>query len=104
MCTLAIVYCVCFYSINTNFYKISFLFFTLTKETSYLLLVKVFPKRSVDIGVVRKAKILPCRIVIKSGMLKVNFKMIGVWLDTENSRVVAKGEEERREIDWGVCD
>ena len=43
----------------------------------YLWLVKVLLKRSVDVGAVRKTKILPCKIEDKKGMLK-NGRCLGV--------------------------
>lgn len=42
-------------------------------------------KGNVDIGAARKVKILPCRIWGKNGMLKVNFKIVGIWMPGRNS-------------------
>lgn len=42
-------------------------------------------KGNVDIGAARKVKILPCRIGGKNGMLKVNFKIVGIWMPGRNS-------------------
>lgn len=49
------------------------------------MLVKVLVKRNVDVGAVRKARILPCRVGGKKGMLKVNFKMVDVWVPGSSS-------------------